>query len=232
MLILVPSPLSQIGPCLPVLQQDLPLVQSCRTWVVENAKPARAALGLINMPVPIRELELHEMAQVQAPEMFALLGRAAAGEPIALMSDAGCPGVADPGAQWVRKAHELGCPVHPLVGPSSLLLALMASGMNGQQFKFNGYPPVDAAARDAWIRNSEKESRQQNCTQLAIETPFRNDRLLDALCKVLHPSTLLCLAWDLTGPGQTIKSQTVAQWRKKPEAPGKQPCLFLWLAAD
>ncbi|HEX4918926.1 MAG TPA: SAM-dependent methyltransferase [Limnobacter sp.] len=231
MLILVPSPLSQQEAALPLLENDLPLVRRCTTWVVENAKPARAALGLLNMALPLRDLALYEINSLDHAEKVKLLQRAKSGEPIALMSDAGCPGVADPGSELVKMAHDIGCPVHPLVGPSSILLALMASGLNGQQFKFNGYPPVAAVERDAWIKRSEQESRAQRCTQIVIETPFRNEKLLDALCKNLQTGTRLCLAWDLTGPGQTIISQTVARWKENPAVPGKQPCIFMWLAA-
>ncbi|HEX4879352.1 MAG TPA: SAM-dependent methyltransferase [Limnobacter sp.] len=230
MLILVPSPLSQQQAALPVLADDLPLVRACTTWVVENAKPARAALGLLGMPKPIRELVLHEINTLDHAAKLALVERAKSGESIALMSDAGCPGVADPGSELVRMAHDAGCLVHPLVGPSSVLLALMASGMNGQQFKFNGYPPVEASERDAWIKRSEQESRTQRCTQIVIETPFRNDRLLEALCNTLQASTRLCLAWDLTGHAQTIISQPVHLWQNRPRVPGKQPCIFMWLA--
>lgn len=216
---------------MPLLAADLPKVQACNTWVVENAKPARAALGLFKMPKPLRELTLHEIGTLDHAAKVTLLERAKAGEPIGLLSDAGCPGVADPGSELVQMAHEMGCAVHPLVGPSSILLALMASGLNGQQFKFNGYLPVDATDRDNWIKRSEQESRVQQCTQIVIETPFRNERLLEALCKTLQGNTRLCLAWDLTGPGETIISQTVAHWRNNPKAPGKQPCIFMWLAS-
>lgn len=231
MLYLIPSPLSQKTPKLPVLAADLYLVQQCKIWLVENAKPARAALGHFSMPLAIRDLEILEIAQLSPQLRQNLLERCKAGEPVAVMSDAGCPGVADPGAEIVALAHRLGCPVHPLVGPSSILLALMGSGLNGQNFRFYGYPPLEPALRDTWIKQTEKDAKAQKCTQMVIETPFRNEKLIEALLKQLSAETLLCVAWDLTGDEQQIHTRTVAQWRKQPPAPGKAPCLFLWLAS-
>lgn len=231
MLYLVPSPLSQRTPKLPLLSADMPLIQGCRTWLVENAKPARAALGLLNMPVAIRELQIYEISQLDTQKRQTLINQCKAGEPMAVMSDAGCPGVADPGAEIVALAHKLSCPVYPLVGPSSILLALMGSGLNGQNFRFYGYPPLEPAQRDLWIKQTERESKAQKCTQIVIETPFRNEKLIDALLKQLSSETLLCVAWDLTGDEQHIHTRTVAQWKKQPPAPGKAPCLFLWLAS-
>ena len=231
MLYLVPSPLSQKSPKLPVLLADLPLIQQCKIWLVENAKPARAALGHFNMPTPIRDLQILEIAQLNRQQRQTLIEQCMAGEPIAVMSDAGCPGVADPGAEIVALAHRLGCPVHPLVGPSSILLALMGSGLNGQSFRFHGYPPLEPAQRDSWIKQTERESKVQKCTQLVIETPFRNEKLIEALLKQLSDTTLLCIGWDLTGDDQHIQTSTVGQWKKRIPTPGKMPCLFLWLSA-
>ncbi len=231
MLYLVPSPLSQKTPKHPLLAADLPLVQQCNTWLVENAKPARAALGHFNMPVAIRELQILEIAQLSSQQRQDVIQRCKAGQAVAVMSDAGCPGVADTGAEIVALAHKLGCPVHPLVGPSSILLALMGSGLNGQNFRFYGYPPLDAAQRDAWIKQTERESKAQQCTQIVIETPFRNEKLIEALLKQLSDTTLLCIGWDLTGDEQHIHTKTVGQWKKQLPTPGKSPCLFLWLSA-
>ncbi|MCQ8895917.1 SAM-dependent methyltransferase [Limnobacter humi] len=230
MLILVPSPLSQKTPTLPLLQADLPLVRRISTWVVENAKPARAALALMGMDRPIRELNLIELATLDEGTRTSLLRQATAEAPIGLMSDAGCPAIADPGADLVRLAHDLQCPVHPLVGPSAILMTLMGSGLNGQCFTFHGYPPVDPNARDAWLAATEKTSKIQTCTQLAIETPFRNERLIEALLKILSPSTRLCVAWDLTGAEMRMQTKRVADWRKQAPSPGKFPCMFAWLA--
>lgn len=231
MLYLVPSPLSQKTPKTPILGADLPLVQHCKTWLVENAKPARAALAQFNMPVPIRELQILEIAQLNPQQRQDVVQRCKAGEPVAVMSDAGCPGVADPGAEIVALAHRLECPVHPLVGPNSILLALMGSGLNGQNFRFHGYPPVEPGQRDTWIKQTERDSKAQQCTQIVIETPFRNEKLIEALLKQLSDSTLLCIGWDLTGDEQHIQTKTVGQWKKRAPTPGKLPCLFLWLSS-
>jgi 16S rRNA (cytidine1402-2'-O)-methyltransferase len=231
MLYLVPSPLSQKTPRMPLLASDLLAARQCRTWLVENSKPARAALAFFDMPVPIRELEILEIAQLDNAQRRKLLERCKAGIPIAVMSDAGCPGVADPGSEIVAIAHEMGCPVMPLVGPSSILLALMGSGLNGQNFRFHGYPPLEPGPRDNWIKQTEKASRAEKCTQIVIETPFRNEKLIDSLLKQLSDNTLLCVAWDLTGDEQHVQTLPVSKWRKQVPQPGKMPCLFLWLAS-
>lgn len=230
MLYLIPSPLSQETPTLSVLAEDLPKVQGCKIWIVENAKPARAALQIFKMPVPVRDLEIYELKQLDHAARQQLIQRGLNGEPIGLMSDAGCPGVADPGAELIELAHQHECPVMPLVGPSAILLGLMGSGLNGQNFHFHGYLPVDGAARTQAIQQLEFLSEKNGTTQIAIETPFRNQKLLDALVDNLKPSTSLCVATDLTGAGQRITTKAVGQWRKtKPEL-GKTPTVFLWLA--
>jgi 16S rRNA (cytidine1402-2'-O)-methyltransferase len=148
------------------------------------------------------------------------------------MSEAGCPAVADPGARLVARAHALGVTVRPLVGPSSILLALMASGLNGQSFAFNGYLPVAEAERNARIRLLEDESRKLARTQIFIETPYRNERLLDALLATCRPDTRLCVARDLTSDEEWIHSQPVGTWRRAPRPDlARRPALFLLLAA-
>lgn len=230
MLLLVPSPLSQKTPQLSVLTADLPLIQQCNIWIVENAKPARAALSLFKMNTPIRELEIHEMEKLTPDAQQQIIEQAKAGVTIGLMSDAGCPGIADPGAIWVKKAHQAGCIVRPLVGPSSIVLALMSSGLNGQQFTFHGYPPIDAHTRETWIKQTEKQSKLSCQTQIAIETPFRNEKLLESLLKTLQADTQLCLAWDLTGQEEHVQTKTIQQWAKELPKIGKFPCLFMWLS--
>lgn len=230
MLYLVPSPLSQDTPAMSVLAENLPQVQACKTWIVENAKPARAALQFFDMPVPVRELEIHELKNLDLSARQALIKRCLSGEAIGLMSDAGCPGVADPGSELVGLAHDAGCPVMPLVGPSSILLGLMGSGLNGQNFHFHGYLPVDNSARVQAIRQLEVASAKNGTTQIAIETPFRNQKLLDAMIENLSPETRLCVATDLTGVAQQIHTRTIAQWKKVKPQLGKTPTVFLWLA--
>jgi 16S rRNA (cytidine1402-2'-O)-methyltransferase len=203
-----------------------------RHFVVENAKTARAWLKVLDHPAPMREIDIRELPEApDAAALNALLSPALAGHDIGLMSEAGCPAVADPGARLVARAHALGLRVAPLVGPSSILLALMGSGLNGQSFAFHGYLPVADGERDARIRALEEESRKASRTQLFIETPYRNERLFDALLRVCRADTRLCLARDLTTDQEWIRSMPVAQWKRGPRPElGRRPALFLLLA--
>jgi 16S rRNA (cytidine1402-2'-O)-methyltransferase len=203
-----------------------------RHFIVENAKTARAELKRIEHPCRLRELDIRVLPErATDAELTALLEPALAGHDLGLMSEAGCPAVADPGAALVARAHALDIPVRPLVGPSSILLALMASGLNGQSFAFNGYLPVADAERDSRVRQLEDESRRQRRTQIFIETPYRNERLYDALLATCQPATRLCVARDLTTDEEWIQSRTVAEWRRsaRPEL-ARRPALFLILA--
>jgi 16S rRNA (cytidine1402-2'-O)-methyltransferase len=154
-----------------------------------------------------------------------------AGRSAALMSEAGCPGVADPGARLVLAAHAESIPVVPVVGPSALLLALMGSGLNGQRFAFAGYLPTAPDARRQRLRELEQRSRREDETELFIETPYRNQAMLEALLATLSPSTQLCVAADLTGPQQSLRTQRVDAWRRQPPALERVPTVFLFLAA-
>jgi 16S rRNA (cytidine1402-2'-O)-methyltransferase len=153
------------------------------------------------------------------------------GKTIGIISEAGCPGVADPGQLLVAIAHEMGAVVRPLVGPSSVLLALMASGMNGQIFKFNGYLPIESANRNKFIRDLETESARNNCTQIFIETPYRNNQLLEALFQQCKPDSRLCIAADITGPSEFIQTHTIAEWLKRRPELHKRPTIFLLLGS-
>lgn len=201
-------------------------------FVVENAKSARAELKRFGHPQNLRELDIRELPEKPGPEALdALLAPLMAGRDAGLMSDAGCPAVADPGALLVRRAHETGIRVVPLVGPSSLLLALMASGLNGQSFTFHGYLPVDEEARKRRILELEAESSRLSRTQLFIETPYRNDRMFEALRTSCRPETRLCVACDLTLDSEWIATRRIRDW-KKAAAPdlAKRPTVFLILA--
>lgn len=201
-------------------------------FVVENAKSARAELKRIAHPQPLQSLKIDELPKTPSEaELAALLAPAVTGNDIGLMSEAGCPAVADPGALLVRQAHHMGIRVAPLVGPSSLLLGLMASGLNGQSFAFHGYLPVKDAERAASLRELEKESRRFKRTQLFIETPYRNQAMFAALLASLSPETQLCVARELTTAGEWIATRNVATW-KKSEAPDldRRPTVFLFLA--
>ena len=200
--------------------------------MVENARAARAHLKQLDYPHPLRETDIRELpADAAEPVLDALLAPALAGENIGLMSDAGCPAVADPGARLVARAHALGVRVAPLVGPSSILLGLMGSGLNGQSFAFHGYLPVADAERDAALHTLENESRKLGRTQIFIETPYRNERMLDALLRTLNPETRVCVACDLNTDGEYVRTLRVRAWRKAARpALARRPALFLLLA--
>lgn len=201
-------------------------------FVVENAKTARAELKRLEHPAQLRDLDIRELPEKPgSADLDALLAPLLAGQDAGLMSEAGCPAVADPGALLVRHAHEKGVKVVPLVGPSSLLLGLMASGLNGQSFAFHGYLPVAEGERDAALRTLEDESRKLGRTQIFIETPYRNERMLDALLKLLKPDTRLCIACDLNTANETLLTRSVRDWRKAGRpALARRPALFLLLA--
>ncbi|WP_321948768.1 SAM-dependent methyltransferase [Paraburkholderia sp. J10-1] len=202
------------------------------SYIGENAKTTRAFLKRVGTTRPIQEIDIRELnVNTPAGEVEKLLAPLLAGIDTGLVSEAGVPAVADPGALLVRRAHERGIKVVPLVGPSSILLALMASGLNGQSFAFHGYLPVDANERVKKLRELEQTSRKGKQTQIFIETPYRNRTLLDALLATCAPSTLVCVAADLTLPTETIVSRAVSDWKKEP-APElqKRPAIFLLLA--
>ncbi len=208
-------------------------------FVAENAKTARAFLKLVGavhpLCKPLQEIQIAELnVNTPAQALAGLLAPLLAGRDAGLVSEAGVPAVADPGADLVRLAHQHGIPVRPLVGPSSLLLAVMASGLNGQSFAFNGYLPTDAAQRTKRIQELEKRSRSEKQTQLFIETPYRNAAMLEALVAACQPGTLLCVATDLSLPSETIRTMTGAQWKSQLGAGKgpdfhKKPTVFLLL---
>ncbi|WJF89500.1 SAM-dependent methyltransferase [Paraburkholderia bonniea] len=201
-------------------------------YIGENAKTTRVFLKKIGTERPIQEIEIKELnVNTPAGEIDRLLAPILAGTDAGLVSEAGCPAVADPGALLVRRAHERGVKVVPFVGPSSILLALMASGLNGQSFAFHGYLPVDAVERAKRLRDLEQQSRKGRQTQIFIETPYRNRALFDTLLATCAPSTLVCVAVDLTLGSETIMSHATADWKKKavPDL-HKRPAIFLLLA--
>lgn len=236
---LIPVPLSELAEADPAQSLPatvLPIIREMRHFVVENAKSARAFLKTVTMPVPIAELDICELPgrgklgkiSTNSQELDALLAPALAGDAMALLSEAGCPAVADPGADLVGRAHALGCRVVPHIGPSSLLLALMASGLGGQHFAFHGYLPQDEAERQQAIKKLENISKSADQTQIVIETPYRNAGLFDSLVKNLRPETRLCVAMALTTPDESIRTLPVSAWRKTPPAFEKRPTVFLF----
>jgi 16S rRNA (cytidine1402-2'-O)-methyltransferase len=199
--------------------------------VAENAKSARAFLKRLPLERPLQSIEIAVLDEHTREDAIApLLAPLLAGRDAALVSEAGCPGVADPGARLVLAAHRAGIEVVPFVGPSALLLALMASGLNGQQFAFVGYVPATPAERTTRLRELEQRSRRQNETIVMIETPYRNQALFDAMLAALDPPTLLCVASDLTGADQSIRTDRIRDWRRKPVELRKVPTVFLLLA--
>lgn len=232
-LFLVPVPLTEDGDPrevlpLPVLER----VRLTRDFVVENAKSARRFLAACGHPGPIADLGMAVLDEhTREADVPALLAPLREGRPLALLSEAGVPAVADPGAQLVAAAHEEGLRVVPLAGPSSLLLALMASGLDGQRFRFAGYLPVAGPERVAALRELEARSAAARETQVFIETPYRNDALLADILATCRPDTRLCVAADLTASAESIRTAAVAQWRRSPSPPGRRPAIFLLLAA-
>lgn len=201
-------------------------------FVVEAEKTARKHLKALGINTPIRELAMSTLNEhTAATDVAALLQPLLDGHDLGLISEAGCPAVADPGAQLVALAHERGVRVEPLIGPSSILLALMASGANGQCFAFHGYLPVDAADKAKIVKELEQRSRQRNETQVFIETPYRNNALLQQLRDTLSPATRLAVACDLTLPSQTIVSRRVKDWPKDAPDLHKRPAIFIIHAA-
>lgn len=232
-LYLIPAPLGAAdAPAL--LSEQKPLIAGLTDFVVESEKTARAHLKHLGVVAPIRELNLKTLNEhTAAADIPALLAPLRAGRSMGLLSEAGCPAVADPGAALVVLAHHHGFTVEPLVGPSSLLMALMASGANGQCFSFRGYLPVEKNERIGCLKTLEQQSRSRNETVMFIETPYRNPAMLADAVQHLHPDTRLCTATELMTPEQCIISQTVAEWRRMAQLPDlkKRPTVFVLYAA-
>lgn len=228
-LYLVPNLLGLVPPDDVLPARTLSVARSLTHWIVETEKPARAFFKSLAMPVPIASLKVEPLPENRQVKSIAdSLAPTHAGHDVGLLSDAGCPGVADPGALVVAAAHAGGVRVVPLVGPSSLLLALMASGMNGQSFAFHGYLPVAATERAAALRRLEDESRTRGRAQLFIETPYRNEAMIRAIGESLQPQTEVCIAVDLTLPTESIERRTAALWRKEdPLRYAKRPAMFV-----
>ena len=217
-LYLIPVPLGPVAPdvCLP--PDTLAVARRLDTFVAERAKTARAHLKAMGHPRPLQELSISELNEhTKAGEIAALLAPLKAGKDMGLMSEAGCPAVADPGADLVRAAHREGIPVAPLIGPSSILLALMGSGLGGQRFSFHGYLPAKEPERVQKIRELEKTARKEKSTQLFIETPYRSAAMLEALAATLSPDTLVGVGADLSLPSQFIKTNSAKDWRGRGE---------------
>jgi 16S rRNA (cytidine1402-2'-O)-methyltransferase len=221
----IPTPLGgSPGDALPA--SALRIVQSLNDFAVENAKSARAFLSSVGMPRPLREVNIVTLGEDVSLLLEPLRQRRALG----LLSEAGCPAIADPGAALVEAAHAEGFRVVPLVGPSSLTLALMASGLEGQRFAFCGYLPREPAERARRLRELEQRSRREDETEIFIETPYRNEALLTGLLEACSAGTRLCVAADLTLPSESVRTKTIAEWRRAGANIGRRPAVFLLLA--
>jgi 16S rRNA (cytidine1402-2'-O)-methyltransferase len=231
---LIPSQLDETGfAALPAYITKA--VKQCQVLFAENERTARRFLKhLWKVYLPGQEIVIDNFEWVTLTEEPVIAGifkqRLKEGKTIGIISEAGCPGIADPGQQLVARAHEMNAEIKPLAGPNSVLLALMASGLNGQQFQFTGYLPVKEPERTNAIKELEAESAKKKCTQIFIETPYRNNQLINALLSTCRPSTKLCIAANLTGEKEFIKTNTIAGWKKHRPDLHKQPAVFLLLA--
>ena len=221
---------SEVTQVLPAHVREVVLL--CKHFIVENAKNARHFIKQIAPEHPQSELELFVLNKHTPEEdKQSFLSPCLAGLPMGIISDAGCPAIADPGSDVVRLAHRKGIRVVPLVGPSSLLLSLMASGLNGQSFAFNGYLPIDKSERKAALKRLEKRAKEERQSQLFIETPYRNEALFEEMLQLLSPQTSLCVATNVTLSQESIHTYTIAEWKHKCKGLqlDKQPTIFILL---
>ena len=229
-LFLIPTTLGDSALATVIPQEVQQRVRMLDYFVAENPKSARAYLKQVGTAKPLQELHIATLNE-HTPDA-AVAGMAAplrAGHDVGMMSEAGCPGIADPGAKLVLHAHRHAIRVVPLVGPSSILLALMASGLNGQSFVFHGYLPVADVERERTLRQLEKQSRRLKQTQIFIETPYRNQKLLHGILAACAGTTLLCVAAEISLAGEDIRTMSVAAWKKHPPQLDRRPALFLLL---
>jgi 16S rRNA (cytidine1402-2'-O)-methyltransferase len=226
---LIPSLLHEEGPeAIP--SYILNAIKECKVFFVENERTTRRYFKKLWQEMVIDDYEWVNMSDSsKVSDIFK--NHLKRKETIGIISEAGCPGVADPGQVLVDIAHQMNAEVKPLVGPNSILLALMASGMNGQQFQFHGYLPIDNQQRIKAIKDLEAESAKKKCTQIFIETPYRNNQLTEALLKNCNPSTKLCIAVDLTGKKEWIKTKSIHDWQKEKPDIHKRPAIFLLYGA-
>lgn len=230
-LFMIPTYLSETAPGESFPQKNLDIVSSTRNFAVEEIRTARRFLKSVDRTIDIDTLTLAELNEHHgAADIPRMLSAAEGGEDVGMISEAGCPGVADPGAELAAEAHRRGIKVVPLVGPSSIILGLMASGLNGQNFAFSGYLPIGAEL-PKHLRKMEERSMKENQTQIFIEAPYRNDKMLQTLLQTLRPATRLCVARSVTGADELISTKSVEEWRKSqlPEL-HKKPTVFLFLA--
>ncbi len=206
-------------------------VKKCQVIFAENERTARRFLKSICKEIVIDDYEWFTIHKAEAEQLITFKQKIQEEKNIAIISEAGCPGIADPGQILINAAQQMNATVKPLVGPSSILLALMASGMNGQQFQFIGYLPIDNQQRVLKIKELEEESSRKKCTQIFIETPYRNNQMFDSVLKACKASTQLCIAAELTSVNEFIKTKSIADWKNEKIDLHKKPVIFLLLAA-
>ena len=231
------SPIVYLIPC--VLDENatntIPLyivdaIKDCRVIFAENERTARRFFKTICKDIVIDDFEWFTIHKAEEEQKNTFRTKVNEGKNIAIISEAGCPGIADPGQILIELAQQMNLTIKPLVGPSSILLALMASGMNGQQFEFVGYLPIDNFERIKMIKELEVNSQKKRSSIIFIETPYRNNQLIETLLKTCKPSTKICIAAELTGPDEYVKTKTVANWQKEKTDFHKKPVIFLMLA--
>lgn len=207
-------------------------VKKCQVIFAENERTARRFLKMMDKTIVIDDYEWYAIHKAEAEQLQQFTQKIKEEKTIAIISEAGCPGIADPGQILIAAAQKLNCTIKPLVGPSSILLALMASGMNGQQFEFVGYLPIDNGERIKKIKELELSSQKINSTKIFIETPYRNNPLMESLTKSCADKTMLCVAVNITAANENIKTQNIAEWKKKMPELHKQPAIFLLYAGN
>ncbi len=228
MVYLIPSFLSD-GAAETIPLYVLKAVKDCQVIFAENERTARRFLKRICKEIVIDDYEWHTIHKAEKEQISTMKQKIKEGKNIAIISEAGCPGIADPGQILIHEAQKLHAIVKPLVGPSSILLALMASGLNGQQFCFSGYLPIDNLERNKKIKQLEEESIQKKSTQIFIETPFRNNQIVEAILQNCKPATQLCIAVEITSLNEIIKTKTIAEWKNEKVDLHKKPAIFLLL---
>jgi 16S rRNA (cytidine1402-2'-O)-methyltransferase len=202
-------------------------VKNCRVIFAENERTARRFLKSMSKEIVVDGFEWHSIHKSEKEQINTFRQKIREEKNIAIISEAGCPGVADPGQVLIYEAQKMNVAIKPLVGPSSILLALMASGLNGQHFSFEGYLPIESVERNKKIRQLEEESFKKNCTQIFIETPYRNNKLFETVLQNCKPLTRLCIASELTSPDEWIRTKTIAEWKKEKTDLHKKPVIFL-----
>jgi 16S rRNA (cytidine1402-2'-O)-methyltransferase len=202
-------------------------VKKCAVIFAENERTARRFLKAMDKEIVIDDFEWHTIHKAEEEQLSVFREKIKEEKHIAIISEAGCPGVADPGQILINEAQRLNAEIKPLVGPNSILLALMASGLNGQHFSFHGYLPIDNSERIKKIKQLESESLQKKCTQIFIETPYRNNKMLETILNQCNSSTQLCIAAEITSDNEFIKTKTIANWKKENIDLHKKPVIFL-----